>query len=399
MGKDLHGKSLGKGISQRKDGRYEARAIIHGTKIHLYNMSLTQIRKDFETEKAKVIRNETNNWSNTTLNEWFDEWFKAYKEPKLKGGESTQIYLRKIKNTYIRILGRKKVELVSSINVQTATNQLIEEEYGYRSIREALSVLRDCFEAALMNRMIQVNPCKDIYIQQADIAPKEKRVLDKWEQDLFLKLTENDIYHDLYIFMLLTGIRIGELSALTWEDIDFYKKEISISKSMKIYYVNKVKYQVVKAPKTLTGYRIIPFFHGVEEALKSWAKIQHELKQSAGANWQPIEEYGNLVFTTSKGTPITRYNLSHDIKKVEKDMIIYETQTAFSEKRVPRQIRSIHPHVFRHTFATNCFKKKLDPVFVQRIMGHASYDTTLYYTHLVDEIVEKEIKKTVDFLD
>ena len=67
MGKDLHGKSLGKGISQRKDGRYEARAIIHGTKIHLYNMSLTQIRKDFETEKAKVIRNETNNWSNTTL--------------------------------------------------------------------------------------------------------------------------------------------------------------------------------------------------------------------------------------------------------------------------------------------------------------------------------------------
>jgi len=168
---------------------------------------------------------------------------------------------------------------------------------------------------------------------------------------------------------------------------------------MKIYYVNKVKYQVVKAPKTLTGYRIIPFFHGVEEALKSWAKIQHELKQSAGANWQPIEEYGNLVFTTSKGTPITRYNLSHDIKKVEKDMIIYETQTAFSEKRVPRQIRSIHPHVFRHTFATNCFKKKLDPVFVQRIMGHASYETTLYYTHLVGEVVEKEIQKTVNFLD
>ena len=55
MGKDLHGKSLGKGISQRKDGRYEARAIINGTKIHLYNMSLTQIRKDSETEKAKEI--------------------------------------------------------------------------------------------------------------------------------------------------------------------------------------------------------------------------------------------------------------------------------------------------------------------------------------------------------
>ena len=94
LGKDIHGKSLGKGLSQRKDGRYEARAIINGYRIHLYNMSLTQIRKDFEIEKAKVIRNEINNWSNITLHEWFIEWFKAYKEPKLKGGQSTQIYLR-----------------------------------------------------------------------------------------------------------------------------------------------------------------------------------------------------------------------------------------------------------------------------------------------------------------
>ena len=80
-------------------------------------------------------------------------------------GQSNKIYLRKIKNTYLRLLGRKKVEDISSINVQTATNQLAEEEYGYRSIREALSVLNDCFEAAIMNRMIPVNPCKDIFVQ------------------------------------------------------------------------------------------------------------------------------------------------------------------------------------------------------------------------------------------
>ena len=185
MGKDLNGKSLGTGISQRKDGRYEARALINSVKVHLYNTSLSQLRKDFEAEKAKVIRNEKNNRSNMTLSDWFEEWFKAYKEPKLKGGQSNKIYLRKIQNTYLRLLGRKKVEDISSINVQTATNQLV-EEYGYRSIREALSVLKDCFEAAIMNRMIPVNPCKDIFVQQTDIAPKEKRVLEKWEQDLFL---------------------------------------------------------------------------------------------------------------------------------------------------------------------------------------------------------------------
>ena len=108
--------------------------------------------------------------------------------------------------------------------------------------------MKDCFEAAIMNRMIPVNPCKDIFVQQTDIAPKEKRVLEKWEQDLFLQLAKNDIYYHLYRFMLLTGIRIGELSALTWEDIDFQRKEINISKSMKIYYVDKKKYQAIKSP-------------------------------------------------------------------------------------------------------------------------------------------------------
>ena len=133
--------------------------------------------------------------------------------------------------------------------------------------------------------------------------------------------------------------------------------------------------------------------------LHSWARIQLNLKQAAGNTWQTNPEFGNLVFTTTKGSPITRYNITHDIKRIQRDMAMVEAQSALNEKRVPREIKSIHPHVFRHTFATNCFRKKLDPVFVQRIMGHASYDTTLYYTHLVDEIVEKEIKKTVGFLD
>lgn len=399
MGNNLKGKPLGKGICQRKDGRYEARAIINGTKIHLYNMNLAQIRKDFEKEKAKVIRNEKNDWSNITLEDWFDEWFTVYKEPRLKGGTSTKVYLRKIKNTFIRILGKKAIEEICSVNIQRATNQLIEENYSYRNIKEALSVLKACFDTAIMNRMIVINPCNDIYILKTDISPKKKRHLEKWEQDLFLKLSKDDVYYNIYLFMLLTGIRIGELSALTWDDIDFNKKEISISKSMMIYYIDKKKYQVIKSPKTLTSYRNIPFFYGLEKVLSDWAETQLTMKKMAGISWEPEEEYGNLVFTTTKGKPITRYNLSHDIKKIERDMKLYESQAAIKEHRIPREIESIHPHVFRHTFCTNCFKKKLDPVFIQRIMGHANYDTTLCYTHLVDDVIKNELDKTINFLE
>lgn len=67
MGKDLKSKNLGKGLSQRKDGRYEARAIINGVKIDIYNVSLTQLKKDFEVEKAKVLRKEKNIRINITF--------------------------------------------------------------------------------------------------------------------------------------------------------------------------------------------------------------------------------------------------------------------------------------------------------------------------------------------
>lgn len=272
MGNDLKGKSLGKGISQRKDGRYEARAVINGVKISLYNMNLSQIRKDFEIEKARVLRNEKSNRSNMRLDEWFNEWFPVCKEPKLKGGESTKVYLRKIKNTYIRILGKKEIEKISPFNIQEATTQLEVEGYSYRNIREALSVLRDCFDSAIMNRMILINPCKDIFIKQANIAPKEKRVLQKWEQDLFLSVAKNGVYYELYQFLLLTGLRIGELSALTWEDIDFAKKTISISKSLKTYWDEGEKIQKLSTPKSVNGYRTIPFFGNVEEILYAWGK-------------------------------------------------------------------------------------------------------------------------------
>lgn len=399
MGNDLKGKSLGKGISQRKDGRYEARAVINGVKISLYNMNLSQIRKDFEIEKARVLRNEKSNRSNMRLDEWFNEWFPVCKEPKLKGGEATKVYLRKIRNTYIRILGKKEIEKISPFNIQEATTQLEVEGYSYRNIREALSVLRDCFDSAIMNRMILINPCKDIFIKQANIAPKEKRVLQKWEQDLFLSVAKNGVYYELYQFLLLTGLRIGELSALTWEDIDFAKKTISISKSLKTYWDEGEKIQKLSTPKSVNGYRTIPFFGNVEEILYAWGKKQQEIKSLAGAMWKPEQNYGNLVFTTTIGTPITRYNIIHDIGRIKKDMDLIEIKSAFQENRLPREIKKISPHAFRHTFCTICFKKKLDPVFVQRIMGHANYETTLYYTHLVEDVISEEINKTKNFLD
>lgn len=67
---------------------------------------------------------------------------------------------------------------------------------------------------------------------------------------------------------------------------------------------------------------------------------------------------------------------------------------AVQENREPREIRDFHPHSLRHTFATRCFEKKMEPKVVQRLMGHSSISITLnIYTHVLDNIMEEEIKK------
>ena len=55
-------------------------------------------------------------------------------------------------------------------------------------------------------------------------------MLDRWERNLYLEISKGGFYYEPYAILLLTGMRIGEFSALQWSDIDFYKKEISIKK-------------------------------------------------------------------------------------------------------------------------------------------------------------------------
>ena len=118
-----------------------------------------------------------------------------------------------------------------------------------------------------------------------------------------------------------------------------------------------------------------------------------------GDRWRANPEHGELVFTITVSSPVTRYVIVHDINKVVQNINLKEIYKASSEGRVPKKFEHIHPHAFRHTFATRCFEKGLDPLFVQSIMGHSNYSTTVSYTHILDETKSKEIEKAGNFLD
>ena len=84
MGKDLKGRDLGKGIRQRKDGRYEARAIVNSVKINIIKPTLKECMADFKEAKEMANNNMDIKRTSITLNEWFEEWFDKYKKPYIK---------------------------------------------------------------------------------------------------------------------------------------------------------------------------------------------------------------------------------------------------------------------------------------------------------------------------
>ena len=398
MGKDLKGKELGRGFSQRKDGRYEARAIVNGKKIDLYDFNLEKLTKAFSEEKQRIKYSNNDFDGIVTLKDWYMQWFEKVKAPSLKSEQSKKTYNRKVKNTFIRLLGDKKIKSITQMDIQNAANELFDEKYTTRSIREAISILKSCLDVAIINRVINVNVCKDITIKDDNLKPKERRVLTHKEQKIFLNEAKGSYYYEAYCILLCTGMRIGEFSGLQWRDVDFENKVININRSMQTAYVNGKKIEELTTPKTNNSYRKIPFFDETEKLFKQWKNKQDKYKKQLGDRWRANPELGDLVFTSTMGSPATRYVIAHDIKRIINNINITELYKATREGRQPVKFENVYPHAFRHTFATRCFEKGLDPIFVQNIMGHSNYTTTVSYTHLLEEERTKQVKSVGEFL-
>lgn len=198
--------------------------------------------------------------------------------------------------------------------------------------------------------------------------------------------------------MLLTGMRIGEVGGLQWEDVDFTSRFIYVKRSLTYQYEDGKKIMRLTSPKTENSVRKIPFFGETREVLeKQFEKVKRK-REDLGKRWRQPEEYGNLVFLTSMGSPIGRYSIESDMRYVTQQINDMLKTEALYSGGIPKNFERVHPHALRHTFATRCFEKGMTPRAVQEIMGHANYNTTVSYTHVLDDIKSKEAERVGEFL-
>lgn len=386
-------KKLPRGIRE-KGSAYEARAIVNGIKINLYNSNLDELIVAFEAAKEQARMRADYRKNDMTLNEWFEEWFENVKSHRVKE-TSIAPMKRSYKRTFGFYIGNMKLNKIRPMHIQSAVNAMEKEGRSGRTIQDALGRVRECMEFAVANRMIPSNPCIVIEVPWTYKASKEEIALTQKEQNAFLQAVNDSWYKEMFYFMCLTGVRVGELGALKWEDIDFENELINIKHSLSSQYSDGVKKEMITSPKTVNSTRSIPFIGEMRDMLKSQKVKQAELRKNLGEErWRGKGELDNLVFTTGMGSPCNRYIVQKEIKKVLKRMREDEAVAAIAEHRPERVIRDFHPHTLRHTFATRCFENEMKPKVVQKLMGHSNITVTLnIYTHVLENKMDEEIRK------
>ena len=358
MGKSLKGKELGKGISQRKDGLYQARFINRfGKRQTIYAKTYNDITKklrDAQYEDEKQINVVT---SNMTLDEWYNVWMTTCKK---HCRDTTRRTYSVQYNRLREELGWRKLTNLNLVIIQNAFNNLKSD----KSRRDCKALLVDMLNRAFESDLVNKNVAVSVNTKIDGTEQPEKRVLTPDEIQVLYQSTRNSQLYPFFVLALNTGMRMGEILGLTWECVDFEIGFIHVEKTLCYLPNNGTAIYEFHPPKSKAGKRNIPMSKQVMEILqeqKAWRdKVNSRFKAQPG--------FENLVFTSKTNHPLHESNIRTAIR--------YLVNRINTEN--PAQTFEVFtPHCLRHTFATNCITKGMRPKTLQKLLGHNSLQMTM----------------------
>jgi integrase len=178
-------------------------------------------------------------------------------------------------------------------------------------------------------------------------------VLTPAQARLFLRAASGDRLETLYVLALTTGMRLGELLAVKWRDVDLDRASLQVRATLQHTDEGFSFFQ----PKTRRSRRHITLTRGAVEALRRHRARQAEERLLAGTAWWDL----GLVFTNTEGGPLQKSNLHF---------------RSFKPLLRAAGLPPIRFHDLRHTAATLLFLQGVHPKVVSEMLGHASISIT-----------------------
>jgi integrase len=351
-------KSNGEGsITQRKDGRWEARLQVDGVRRVVYGKTRAQVVAKLNDLKVQAHQagGSLPDPGKRTLNDLLDVWLET-KAPSLK--PRTLFDYRSECDRYIRpALGNIALHQVTPLRIQRLLNRY--ETQGHaRVARQVYRRLSQALDLAVRWDWLAVNPCRKV--DNPVYRPKRKVMWTLEEMRVFLEGTHDHWLYPMWLTAIGTGCRLGELLALTWDDVDLSAETLSVTKSVQTLDGERV----VTTPKTASGVRTLSIPPEVVQVLKRHQAVQAEQRLRMGKRW----EGEDLVFTSRAGEPL------------HQSTVQWTMHGECDRLELPR----LTPHGLRHLHASVLLSEGLSIPDVSRRLGHASPAITMTtYAHVV----------------
>lgn len=348
----------GENIYKRKDKRWEGRYIkgydLTGkTKFgYVYAKTYREVKEKLTAAKQQVLTKSTPNRKD--FGYFCDEWL-ILSRNRVK--ESTYVKYHNTVNNHIKpIFGNLLPQNLNTVLIEGFSNELLTYGLSVKTVRDILTVLK----AILKHCRRQIGQgFPEIDVLYPKEQKKEMRVLTLEGQTAFVKYLLQDMDTDKAKFgvllALLTGMRIGEVCALKWENISVTDRIIRVGSTMQrlknLDTGAKAKTKIIiGAAKTDNSMRIIPL---TDYAVSLCKKMQ---RNNSGA----------YVLTGEEKRYMEPRTLQYRLEKYTADC----------------NLADVHFHTLRHTFATRCVEVEFEIKSLSEILGHSSARVTLdRYVH------------------
>ena len=285
--------------------------------------------------------------------------------------------------TYFRhIETLKQCAQINDIPIQKVDTTMLKElvlskvNYSQSYIRKIYMMLNQGFAEAVRRKIIVENPMTDVRRLKSSKKPRKIRAMTMEEQKAFLEIlkTKRVLYVDQMLISMFTGMRMGEIDALSVNDINLNFNFINIDKTVAKGERNEAFLNT--SPKTEKGNRQVPINSMVNPVIDKVLQ-----------NYVPTKD--GMLFHTSKGTLVPTTSVNAEFRRVIETYGIKDTA-------VPGDLTL---HSLRHTYATRCIESGMPPKVLQNLLGHTDIKVTLdTYSDVFDNFQNENVAKVDEYL-
>ncbi len=384
---------LKKGEIQRADGYYTYRWTSRNGKRHSVTASTLEELREREEQIARDmsegIRGEA---KNVTLDDMFELWKRLKRGLK---GNTFQNYCYMYRTFVSPEIGKLRIATLKKSDIKAFYNSLVDgKNLKIATVDNIHTVLHQVLEVAVEDRYMRTNISDNLMKelkQSHNIGQERKRALTEPEQELFLDFLKRDNtpyrhWYPVFAVMVNTGMRVGEITGLRWEDVDFEENVIEVSHTL-VYYNHSDEgcYFSIHTPKTEAGKRVIPMLDEVREAFLEEKSYQESNQLKCKAS---IDGYTDFIFINRFGNVQHQGTLNKALRRIIRDC--NDMQLAKGGKD-PLLLPRFSCHSLRHTFTTRLVEAGVNLKVIQDALGHKDFSTTMdIYTDVTKELRQRE---------